>query len=187
MVSFTLNLGAVHLQEGRGQTNFSWRNHPLLCPDKIKPRHHVSLLSSYFPCCCLKLLINTLLSFCFSLSLSWRKPSQYERNKKNQTIHKDLSAKNGIKRKKKTLLCAHLLYGGVSLTGCSLCWRVLCLCQHKCRLQREVKVNGFPTDKISHFCLLVSFQFRHGVLLCLIVNNMLFFPPGVCYTSLKRS
>lgn len=158
----------------------------MLCPDRIKPQRHVSLLSSSFPCFCLRFLINTLLPFCFPPSLSRRKPSQYERSKKNQTIHKDLSAKNGIKRKK-NLHCVHLLYGGVSLTDCFLCWSVLCLCQHKCRLQREVKVNGFPTDKISHFCLLVSFHFCHDVLLCLIVNNMLFFPPGVCYTSPKRS
>lgn len=124
MVYLTLNLW-----EAWGQPNLSPRAHPLLFPDKIKPRCHVSLLfSSSAPCfSCLRL--STLLPSCFPLSVSGRKRSQYEHNKKNQTTLKDLSAKNGVKRrkKKKNLHCVHLLHGGVSLTGCSLCWSALSL------------------------------------------------------------
>lgn len=175
MVRMTLNLSVLHLWEGRGQTNFSLRAHPLVYSDKMKPLRHVSLL--FLP----RFLIfvwafNTLLSFHFPLSLSGKKKSQYEHNKETQTIHQNLSPKNGVKRKKNSpfvfiFFMVEFLWQAVLYVG------VLCLCQHKRlypRLQREVKVNGFPTDKISHFSLLVSFHFCHCVLLCLIVNNMVF-------------
>lgn len=115
--------------------------------------HYYFLFRSLF----LSEAFNTFLSFFFPLSLSRRKLSLYEHNKKYQTTHKDLSTKNGVKRGKKNsfmfiFFMVEFFWQAVFYVG------VLCLCQHKrpyLRLQREVKVNGFPTDKISHFCLLV--------------------------------
>lgn len=67
---------------------------------------------------------------------------------------------------------------------------VLCLCQHNCLyppLQTELEVNRLAADKISHFFLQVPLHFYHNVLLCLIINDMIFVSWGGCFTSLKKS
>lgn len=54
---------------------------------------------------------------------------------------------------------------------------VLRLCQQKCLhilLQAEMQVNRLPTDAISHFILRYIYFFYLDVLLCMIVNDLIF-------------
>lgn len=148
----------------------------------------LSLVTSHYyllpPPFCPGLL--TRFSILFPFSHNWRKPSQYEHNKKTQSIHRDQALKMALKGgKKRAPLCSSSSWWSFfdrrfSMSECSVfvstnAWTADC---------GEVKVNGFPADKISHFCLLVSFHFCHCVLLCLIVNNMVFvsFRPVLHFT-----